>query len=507
MASTITGQSKEGQSIRVSELMATSGVKFGTSGARSLVADMTSLVCYAYTLAFVQCLLNDEVIVAGDSVMLAGDYRPSTPTIMTACSKAIEDAGLVPVNCGRIPTPALALMAMQHHAAGIMVTGSHIPDDRNGIKFYRPDGEILKHDEQAISAARVILPQGLFDASGSMTQNYAMPEETPVARELYLKRYMDLFAPDSLKDMRIGIYQHSSVARDLLVTLVRGLGADVMILGRSEQFIPVDTEAIREEDVELARQWADEYELDSIISTDGDADRPLISDENGEWLRGDIAGVLCAQQLGIENIVTPISSNTVVEKSGFFEQVVRTRIGSPFVIEAMNTLSDEGAEKIAGYEANGGFLLQSDIHVSPSQILSHLPTRDAVIVLLAILVRANAGQVPVSVLMAALPHRYTFSDRLKNMPSEISQSRLAAFSSGDRQQDIEALQGEFGETLGKIQSVDHTDGVRMTLLNGEIVHLRASGNAPELRCYSEAASPELAVEVNRLCMQQLKNWS
>ncbi|MDO6806419.1 hypothetical protein Q4595_28435, partial [Wenyingzhuangia sp. 1_MG-2023] len=56
---------------------------------------------------------------------------------------------------GVLPTPALALQAMQDGVPAIVITGSHIPFDRNGIKFYRPDGEITKVDEQAILQAEV----------------------------------------------------------------------------------------------------------------------------------------------------------------------------------------------------------------------------------------------------------------------------------------------------------------------------------------------------------------
>ncbi len=56
--------------------------------------------------------------------------------------------------CGRVPTPALALAGLARVVPSIMVTGSHIPFDRNGIKFYTPRGEISKQDEQPILDCR-----------------------------------------------------------------------------------------------------------------------------------------------------------------------------------------------------------------------------------------------------------------------------------------------------------------------------------------------------------------
>ncbi|MCT7085273.1 phosphomannomutase, partial [Salmonella enterica subsp. enterica serovar Oranienburg] len=72
-----------------------------------------------------------------------------------ACAAALQQLGIETIYYGVIPTPALAYRSMQDNIPCIMVTGSHIPFDRNGLKFYRPDGEITKADELAILAAEV----------------------------------------------------------------------------------------------------------------------------------------------------------------------------------------------------------------------------------------------------------------------------------------------------------------------------------------------------------------
>ena len=124
-------------------------------------------------------------------------------------------------------------------------------------------------------------------------------------------RYLNFFEPDALHGLRVGVYQHSAVGRDVLVKILSNLGAEVTPLGRSEKFIPVDTEAIRPEDVQLALDWAKQDRFDAIVSADGDSDRPLVSDENGNWLRGDIAGILCARFLEADSISTPMSCKPV----------------------------------------------------------------------------------------------------------------------------------------------------------------------------------------------------
>lgn len=99
--------------------------------------------------------------------------------------------------------------------------------------------------------------------------------------------------------------------------------------------MPIDTEAVSLHDIEMAQSWQKEYRLDAVFSTDGDGDRPLLSDETGTYLRGDILCLLAAQFLGIEALAIPVSCNSAVEACGSFKQVFRTRIGSPYVIELL----------------------------------------------------------------------------------------------------------------------------------------------------------------------------
>src|SRR5690606_2121409 len=89
----------------------------------------------------------------GGKVFLGRDFRYSSPAIAEDCAAAIAQFGLEAVDCGTIPTPALACHAMAAGCGAIMVTGSHIPVDRNGLKFYLPGGEISKADEAGIIAA------------------------------------------------------------------------------------------------------------------------------------------------------------------------------------------------------------------------------------------------------------------------------------------------------------------------------------------------------------------
>ncbi len=491
--------------ITIAELMQRSGVGFGTSGARGLVAAMSDEVCYLYTAAFLQYLQRSGQIEFGCEVAVAGDLRASTPRILSAVIRAVEVQGFRPLYCGFIPSPAVVLVGIERQIPSIMVTGSHIPDDRNGIKFNRSTGEILKFDEEAIRQQQLSIPKGLFDDHGRFVELQPLLKVNPLGREIYLNRYLALFPIDLLDSCRVGVYEHSSVARDLMVDLLKGLGAETIRLGRSEQFIPVDTEAIRQEDVELSRRWIVEHQLDSIVSTDGDGDRPLISDENGEWLRGDVTGILTARYLQAQSVVTPVNSNSALEKCDWFEQVIRTRIGSPYVIEGMQQAVTNASDGVVGYEANGGFLQETPIDIH-HKTLAPLPTRDAMIVIIAILAMSREQNTPISKLRGQLPERYTYSDRLKEFPLELSREKLEPLSSGHFERDAEAFVKLFGESFGEISAIDYTDGVRFTFDNSKVVHLRPSGNAPELRCYTESDTKTDAGELGRNIMAILDRW-
>jgi phosphomannomutase len=388
---------------------------------------------------------------------------------------------------------------MAKGAASLMVTGSHIPDGRNGIKFYKPDGEILKADEAGIREQQVSVPSALFDEDGAFAESVPLPAEDRGACRHYVSRYLDYFPSSCLAGSRILVYEHSTVAAAPLVEIFAGLGADVIRRGYSDTFVPVDTEAIRDEDSQLAAQWAAEGRLDAIVSADGDGDRPLVGDENGAWLRGDILGVLAAHFLAADVVVTPVSSNSVVERCGWFDTVVRTRIGSPYVIAAMQEAALGGVGTVVGYEANGGFLLQTPLD-NDGRRLAALPTRDAALVAIAVLLLARARGVPVSQLPALLPARFTASERICEFPTAVSQQRIAELAA-----DVAAIERLFPDQ-GPVQDVNLVDGLRVTFANDEVIHLRPSGNAPELRCYAEADTAARAGRLTADTLARLEAW-
>jgi len=453
-------------------------LKFGTSGLRGLAAELAGPAARRYTSAFLAHLRAGGGLGAG-RVYLGRDLRASSSAISSGCAAAIAAAGLEPVDCGILPTPALALHAMAMGAPAIMVTGSHIPADRNGLKFYSARGEITKGDEAGILAA---LSDRVADGLGQATDGFA------AAGDRYRQRYRHLLPSGALEGWRIGVYEHSSVARDLLVSLLTRAGADVVRLGRSETFVAVDTEAFADRVFAPVPGWIAEHHLDAVVSTDGDGDRPLVIDAAGNFVRGDVLGMLAARFVGATSVVTPVTSNSAIEGVGWFAQVERTRVGSPFVIAGMETLAATPGGPVVGFEANGGTLLGSPATVN-GRALTALPTRDAVLPILAAFGLAAAGGTNLSELVGSLPVRAALSDRLAEVPGERSGAFLR------RLVEEPGYAAAFFAPVGEVERVSSIDGPRFSLVSGDTVHYRASGNAPELRCYVEGVTPERAAEL------------
>ena len=436
--------------------------KFGTSGLRGLVTELTPDLIGAHVRAFA------DSCPVGNGIWIGRDLRGSSPAISAMVADAAREMGVQVTDAGAVPTPALALASMNAGCAAVMVTGSHIPDDRNGIKFYTPDGEITKAHEAAI----------LANLDASPTHSGPEPITDTGTEAAYIARYTRAYGT-ALAGMRIGVYSHSAVGRDLMVNLLTQLGAQITELGRATHFVPVDTEAVPEDVRAQLRAWASSQPLDAIVSTDGDGDRPLVADATGTVVPGDVLGQITGTTLGAQIAVTPVSSNSGAEQ--VFEQVIRTRIGSPFVIAGMETATG----RVVGYEANGGFLLGYDAN-GPAGPLPALMTRDAVLPILASLMAAKAAG-SLAAAVVTQPPRFTAADRLQGVATETAQAFIAELSTQD------AARAAFLKRFDLTEAaVDRTDGLRMICTGDRIVHLRPSGNAPELRFYAEADSPKAA---------------
>jgi phosphomannomutase len=386
------------------------------------------------------------------------------------------------------------------------------------------------------------LAESLFDASGNFKEGHrALPPPDPAAEAAYVLRYVDFLGKEALRGQRLVVYQHSAVGRDLLPRILRELGAEVFAAGRSETFVPIDTENIDQArlasmqalvDVVVAEQGP----LDALVSTDGDSDRPLLlgvdrATGRVRFFGGDLVGMVTAEFLGADAVVVPISCNDAIDLGPLRHCLEpKTRIGSPFVIAGMEAAKLRGKQAVCGWEANGGFLTGSDLGRA-GKILPALPTRDAVLPIVAVLAAARTEGLSVSALFDRLPARFSRAALLRQFPRSRSQAIIARYSPADaavrkvafkdgqvrvdgavpstsEATTLLAIQDELARHFTKdrgfseISGLDYTDGVRLYFTNGEVAHLRPSGNADELRIYAVADTQARADEIAAMAVRE-----
>ncbi len=543
-------------------------LKFGTSGRRGEVVHLTQLEVYLNALAELEYLLSlplcEGGISPGDKFFYGSDLRPSSSRYVAgqqdrgelaqAIEKAIGDAGMKPVNLGQIPTPALAFYAFSHAKGSIMVTGSHIPFDCNGYKTNTSRGELLKMHELPINEKVLEVRQrlygqpfaeSLFDGNGRFKSgHHELMQQDNAGARAYIRRYVDFFGGISLEGLRLVVYQHSAVGRDVVVEILRKLGAEVIATGRSETFIPIDTENMDGEQLATIQRLHDQAaarygQVDAVISTDGDTDRPMIlgvDDGAVRFFGGDRVGLVTAEFLGADAVVVPISCNDAIDL-GTLKDITepKTKIGSPFVIAGMEKAIANGKRAVCGFEANGGFLTGSAF-IRNGKILAPLPTRDAMLPILAVLFAAKEKGLPLGQLFELLPKRYGSAALLKAFPRTISQKIVNRFSPSDARvtevafdssetalldenglkltgaepdnHSIEVIVRELKEFFtsafgfGNIVRINYLDGVRIYFDNGDVAHIRPSGNADELRIYAVANTQDRANSIVKLAVEE-----
>jgi phosphomannomutase len=256
------------------------------------------------------------------------------------------------------------------------------------------------------------------------------------------------------------------------------------------------------------------------------------------FLPGDLLGIVVAEYLRADAAAVPISANDAVERRMGERGVSlqKTKIGSPYIIAALDALRRAGTHaRIVGWEANGGFLTGSDIALSTGTLIA-LPTRDSTLPILANLFAAATQGISLSVLWDRLPARFGRAGLLDNFPVAASQAILAqlippgdifevefddagrvfdrsranalatplAAGLAEGWQQRKTLMRFFTPALGfdDIVRINVLDGVRVYFNNGDIAHIRPSGNAPQLRIYANSDSQARADQIVELALRE-----
>jgi phosphoglucosamine mutase len=320
---------------------------FGTDGVRGVVGrDLTP--------ELVERLGRAATLWSGRGRIFIGrDTRASGIELEQALARGIASAGGNAVIAGVLPTPAVALLTLD---LGCVITASHNPPEYNGVKFFDRDGQKLTDTQEAeIEALLDEAPTG----GGEIDQ-------VGVATDSYLEHVIERFGSD-LSGLKIGVDCANGAYAGLAPKVFTQLGAEVTAIGDAPNGNNINV-GCGATDLRALQQTVVAEGLDLGVAFDGDGDRMLAVDANGDVVDGDEIVALIALDREVDLVAVTVMANLglhkLMEERGI--RVVTTSVGDRYVLEALRR---EGG--ILGGEQSG-HLIWLDGHVTGDGLVAAL---------------------------------------------------------------------------------------------------------------------------------------
>lgn len=315
------------------------GRLFGTDGARGIANDsLTCELAMQIGRAAAQVLIRQAR--RRPKIIIAQDTRLSSQMLVSALSAGICSVGVDVEMLGELPTPAVAWLVGEYSAdAGVMVSASHNPAEFNGIKLFSRTGYKLPDDVEN-EIERLIL-----DAPEEIALASPMKLGRVYRRDSAMLDYID-HVVDTVEDDFTGIQvaldcANGSASRTA-ETLFTQLGADVHVLHASPTGLNINKNCGSTHTDSLRRFMLDNH-CEVAFAFDGDADRCLALDENGELVDGDQLMAICANdlkqrgRLNENTLVATVMSNFGMRHFAKEKDInlVCTTVGDRYVLEEM----------------------------------------------------------------------------------------------------------------------------------------------------------------------------
>jgi phosphoglucosamine mutase len=320
---------------------------FGTDGVRGIFGE-------SLTPELVEKLGKAVALWSGRGRVFVGrDTRGSGPELEAALARGIASAGGSAVLAGVLPTPAVALLALD---VGAVITASHNPPEYNGVKFFNRDGQKLTDaTEEQIEA--------LFDAD---PPGGGEIDHVGVATDSYFEHIVERFGSE-LTGLKIGVDCANGAYSDIAPQAFEQLGAQVIAIGDQPNGMNINT-GCGATDLAALQQTVLSHGLDLGIAFDGDGDRMLAVDERGNAIDGDQIVTILALHLGVDAVAVTVMSNLglhrVLEEHGV--RVITTPVGDRYVLEALRE-----NDALLGGEQSGHIIYLKD-HVTGDGLASAL---------------------------------------------------------------------------------------------------------------------------------------
>jgi len=402
---------------------------FGTDGVRGVVGEFL-------TPELVERLGRAAALWTGASKVFVGrDTRASGVELEEAFARGVVSAGGDCVLGGVLPTPAVALLALD---LGVVISASHNPPEYNGVKFFDSQGRKLSDvNEEQIEELLVAAPaidQGTVD-------------HVEVATDSYLEHILERFGTD-LSGLRIVVDCANGAYSGLAPQAFERCGAEVLAIGDSPDGTNINV-GCGATDTALLQRTVREGGFDVGIAFDGDGDRMLAVDERGEPVDGDQILAVLALDQGVDLVAVTVMTNlgfhTLMRERSI--RVVVTDVGDRYVLEA---LLREGG--LLGGEQSGHIIYLRD-HVTGDGLAAGL------------LLSGALGGRPLSEAAAVMPRFPQVKENVRVDDKELTPAIRA---------EVDRLNTEWGE-------------------QGRVL-VRPSGTEPLIRVLAEAENADVAAD-------------
>ena len=316
------------------------GRLFGTDGVRG-VANTELDVELALKIGKAAAHVLTKETMHKPKILIGKDTRISGDMLEAALSAGLCSLGASVISLGVIPTPAVAFLTRKYDAdAGIVISASHNSAEFNGIKIFNGNGYKLSDEiEDEIEAiikddcASLELPTG--DAVGTISKC-----DTALAD--YKKFVKETLKGDNLEGLKIAIDCANGASYLSSVETLVELGAEAFVVNNHPNGININAKCGSTHTDKFC-EYVKNIDVDLGLSFDGDADRLLVVDENGQLIDGDKIMLICAdylkehKMLSKDTLVTTVMTNlglvNAAKEKGI--HIVQTKVGDRYVLEEM----------------------------------------------------------------------------------------------------------------------------------------------------------------------------
>ncbi len=350
------------------------GVRFGTDGLRGPAnVEVTPEVCLALGRAVGRVLADGRVL-------LGRDPRWSGPMVQAALAAGITAEGSDAVDCGVLPTPALAWLAARENAPAAMISASHNPFGDNGVKVFAAGGRKLSDAEQARVETGLDRVAGDLRPGGPTGDGLGRLLPHPAPLDGYRRHLLDAAGGRRLDGIRIVLDAAHGAASSLAGGVFTDAGAEVARVLAAEPDGRNINAGVGSTDLRGLRAAVVETGSHLGLALDGDADRVLAVDERGCDVDGDHLLALLAVDLRDRGRLRgDVVVVTVMSNLGFHRamadagiEVVTTPVGDRHVLAAL-----AARDASLGGEQSGHVIL-ADLATTGDGLLAGLALADLV---------------------------------------------------------------------------------------------------------------------------------